>query len=217
MGLGWLGEALGVADDLVVAVLVHADRHHRRNVLVGAALALLEVDAVDVDVRMGAGRRPTSLLVGRFERLLVRSGDRAGGDAGAPRDLADVLDAARRYPGQAHLNDGLLDAGFAPLVALDDRDGEAQALELRHLERDLARRRGEAALVMVGAISGALVGELVGSGADEPVGLLAEWCDWVGHGVISGMIERVAQVVSTACAMSFLFWVCLAFRVCKEF
>lgn len=73
-----------------------------------------------------------------------------------------------------HLDDGLLDRRLAPFVALDDRRDEAHALELRHLERDLARRRGEAAFVVAGAVIGALVVALVGSGADEPVGLLVQ-------------------------------------------
>ena len=109
-----------------------------------------------------------------FERLVVQVGDRAGGDAGAPEDLAYVPDAPCGDVGQVHLDDGLLHAGLAPFVAIDDRRGEAHALELGHLERDLARRRGEAALVVAGAVSGVLVGALVGPGADELVGLLVE-------------------------------------------
>ena len=56
-------EALGAADDLAVSVLVHADRHHDRHVLVGASPAALQVDAVDVDVRVFAGQRPAPPLV----------------------------------------------------------------------------------------------------------------------------------------------------------
>ena len=46
-----------------------------------------------------------------------------------------------------------------------------------HLERDLARRRGESALAVAGAVRRALVGSLVRARADELVGLLVE------HGV----------------------------------
>ena len=176
-----LGEALGAADYLVVAVLVHADRHHDRHVLVGAAPASLQVDAVDVDVRVFAGQGPASPLLDRLESLVVEIGDRAGGDARAPQDLADVLDAARGHPGQVHLDDGLLDAGLAPLVALDDGGGEAHALELGHLDRDLARRRDESALV----------GSLVRARADELVGLLVE------HGVdglLDGFPDQLAKL-----------------------
>ena len=127
--LGRRREALGAPDHLAAAVLVHADCHHDRHVLVGAAPAALEVDAVHVDVRIGAVQRPTPPLIDRFERLVVGVGHRAGGDARVPQDPADVLDAPRRRPGQVHLDDGLLDAGLAPLVALDDRGGEAHALE----------------------------------------------------------------------------------------
>ena len=183
-------KALGAADDLAIAVLVHADGDHDGDVLVGAAPAALQIDAVDAGVRVFAGQRTASPFVDRLERLVVEVGDRAGGDARAPEDLADVLDAARRHAGQVHLDDGLLDRRLAPFVALNDRRGEAHALELGHLERDLARRRGEPALVV--------------PGADGSVSRLVEWCDWIGYGVISSMIERVAQVMPTACAMSFL-------------
>ena len=64
-------EALGAADGLAVSVLVHADRHHHRHVLVGASPAALEVGAVDVDVRVFAGQRPASPLLGRLESLVV--------------------------------------------------------------------------------------------------------------------------------------------------
>ena len=77
---------------------------------------------------------------------------------------------------------GLLDAGLAPFVALDDGGGEPHPLELGHLERDLARRRGEAALV----------GALVGPAADELVGLLVE------HrvdGLLDGFPDQLAQFV----------------------
>ena len=65
-------------------------------------------------------------------------------------------------------------------------------LELGHLERDPARRRGEAALVVAGAVGGALVGALVGPGADELVGLLVE------HrvdGLLDGFPDQLAQFV----------------------
>ena len=186
-----LGEALGAADHLAVAVLIHADRHHDRHVLVGAAPASLQVDAVDVDVRVFAGQGPASPLLDRLESLVVEIGDRAGGDARAPQDLADVLDAARGHPGQVHLDDGLLDAGLAPLVALDDGGGEAHALELGHLDRDLARRRGESALVVPGAVRRALVGSLVRARAHKLVGLLVE------HGVdglLDGFPDQLAKL-----------------------
>lgn len=89
-------------------------------------------------------------------------------------------------------------------------------LELGHLERDLARRCGESALVVAGAVSGALVGALVGPGADEPVGLLVERGNRLGHGLSPGMIEFGAQVIPTARAMSFFFWTRLAFMVSKN-
>ena len=105
-----------------------------------------------------------------------------------PQDLADVLDAPCGDAGQVHLDDGLLDRGLAPFVALDDGGGEAHPLELGHLERGLARRRGEAALVVAGAVRRALVGALVGPGADELVGLLDGFPDQLAQFVFHGLL-----------------------------
>ena len=55
------------------------------------------VEAVDEDVRVFAGQRAASPFVHGLERLVVEVGDRAGGDAGAPQDLADILDTPRRH------------------------------------------------------------------------------------------------------------------------
>lgn len=134
--LGRLGEALGAPDRLAVAIPVRAHGVHDGDVLVGAAPAALQADAVDVYVRVFAGQRLAPSFLDRLEGLVVEVGHRAGGDARAPQDLADVLDAARGHAGQVHLDDGLPD-GFpdrlAPLVALDDRGGEAHPLQLGHL------------------------------------------------------------------------------------
>ena len=177
-----LGEALGAADHLAVTVVVHADGYRDGDVLVGAASAALQVDAVDIDVRVLAFQRPAPPFLDRLEGLVVEIRHGADGDARAPQDLADVPDAARGRPGQIHLDDGLLDASLAPLVALDDRGGEAHPLELWHLERDLARRRGESALVVPGAVRRPIVGSLVRSRAHKLVGLLVE------HGV-DGLLD----------------------------
>lgn len=118
--------------------------------------------------------------------------DRAGGDVRAPQNLADVLDAARGRAGLVHFDDGLLDAGLAPFAALDDRGGEARALELGHPERGLARCGGEVALVAAGAVRRSPVDAFVGAGSDELVGLFVE------HGVdglLDGFPDQLAQFV----------------------
>lgn len=106
----------------------------------------------------------------------------AVGNAGSPQGLADVLDAPRGHAGQIHLDYGFLDAGLAPFVALDDGGREAHSLELGHTERGLARRRGEPALVVPGAVRHPRVGALVWVRAHELVGLLVE------HGV-DGLLD----------------------------
>ena len=64
-----LGEAVGALDRLAVAVLVHAYGDYDGDVLVGSAPAALQVDAIDVYVRVFAGQRPAPLLVGRVGRV----------------------------------------------------------------------------------------------------------------------------------------------------
>ena len=150
--LGRLREPLRGADDLAVAVVVDADGHHHGHVLEGAAPGPLQVDPVDEDIGIGAGERPAAPFLDGLERLLVEVRDRRCRHARAPEDLGYVLDPPGGDAGQVHLDHGLLDGGLAPLVALDDRRCEPHALELRHLERDLAGRGGEVPLVVAGAV-----------------------------------------------------------------
>ena len=74
----------------------------------------------------------------------------------------------------------LLHTGFAPFEALDDDGVAPHPIELGYLERDLARRRGEAALVAAGALRRAFVGALIGR--RQAVGCLVE------HGV-DGLLD----------------------------
>lgn len=94
--LGRLGEALGAADHLAVAVLARAYGDHHRDVLVRAAPAALEVDSVDVEVGIFAGQGPAPSLLDCREGFLVEVGHGAGRHARSPQGLADVFDAARR-------------------------------------------------------------------------------------------------------------------------
>lgn len=76
-GVGGLGVALRAADDLTVAGRVGADGDEDGRVLVGAAPAPLEVDAVDEDVGAVALARPPPPFLYGGERLPVEVGDRA--------------------------------------------------------------------------------------------------------------------------------------------
>lgn len=169
-----LGEALGAADDLAAAVAVDSDGDHDAHVLVGSAPAALEVDTVDEDVGVFAGKRPAPPFLDALVGLLVEVGDRTGRHAGAPEDLADVLDPARRDACQVHLDYGLLDAGLAPAVTLDHRRLERGAPKLGHVEHHLARRCGQLSLVVPAAVGLAVGGSLVLLGPHHLAGLLFE-------------------------------------------
>ena len=186
-----LGEALGGADDLAVAVVVDADGHHDGDVLVGASPAALQVYAVDVDVGVGALERAVPPLLDRGERLLVEVGDGRRRDARPPEDLGDVLDPPGRDPGEVHLDHRLLDAGLAPAVALDDRRREARALELGHVDGHLAGARGQAPVVMAGAVRLPLGGALVALGPDKVVGLRLQQAV---QRVLDGLSDQLAKI-----------------------
>ena len=189
-----LGEALGAADHLAVAVAVHADGDHDRHVLVGAAPAALEARAVDEHVGVLALERPVPPLLDRGEGLVVEVGDGAGRHAGAPQYLADILDAPGGHAGEAHLDDGLLDAGLAPAVSLDHRGLERGAAQLRHVELHLARRRDELSLAVARAVRLAPCRALVAPGVHQFVGLLLEeLVDDVAHGVFDELLDVEAQ------------------------
>ena len=163
--LGRLGEPLGRADDLALAVVVGAYGHHHRHVLVGASPASLEVDPVDADVGVGALEGAVAPLLDRGERLLVEVRDGGGRDARAPEDLAHVLDAPGGDPGEVHLDHRLLDRGLPAPVVLDDGRREPHALELGHADGDLARGGRELPLVVAGAVGFLVGGALVAPGA----------------------------------------------------
>lgn len=225
-----LGGALCSPYDLAVPVVVDAYRHRRGHVLVGAAPGPLEVDAVHVDVWVGALERAVAPLLDRRERLLVQIGDGRGRGAGAPEHLAHVLDPPRRDPRQVHLGHRLLDARLATPVALDDGGGEPYALELGHANRDLAGRSDRAPVVVAGAVRLASGGPLVALGADEVSGLFLEQavervlhgppdelpqvglqglliqrCDGLGHGLPPAcFFSRQSEIIPGRAMPSFL-------------
>ena len=189
--LGRLRESLGRADDLAVAVVVDAHGHHHGHVLVGATPRPFEVDAVDVDVGVRPVERAVAPLLDGRERPLVQLGDGRRRHGRSPQDLGDVLDPARRDAREVHLDHRLLDRGLAAAVALDDGRREPHALELGHADRHLAGRRGQAPLVVAGAVGLALGGPLVALGADEVAGLLLEQAV---QGVLDGSPDELAKV-----------------------
>lgn len=173
-----LREPPGAADDLASAVPVDACGHQDAGVLIGPAPAALQADAVGEDVGILAGQRPAAPLLHGSVGLLVEVGDGACRDPGAPGNLVDVLDAPGGGAGQAHLDDGLPDAGLAPAAALDDGGLEGRSAQLGHVELDLPRGRDELALVAAG---GALVSlgahHLLGQGVEGVLDCLPDELD----------------------------------------
>ena len=147
-----LGVALRAADDLPVAGGVDADGHQHGHVFVGPSPAALEVDAVDEDVGVVALERPPAPGLDRRERLPVEVGDGAGGHGRSPEEFGDVLDSPGRDAREVHLDDGLLDRGLAPAVALDDGRLEGCAAQLRHVELDLSGSGDELSRIVAVAV-----------------------------------------------------------------
>lgn len=69
-----------------------------------------------------------------------------------PEELGDVLDPPGGDARETHLDDGLLDRGLAPAVALDDGRPEGRAAEFRHAELDLPGPGGELSGVVAAAV-----------------------------------------------------------------
>ena len=201
--LGRLREALRGAYDLAVAVVVHADGHHRGDVLVAPAPGPLEVYPVHVDVGVGALQGPVPPLLDRREGPLVQVGDGRRGDARAPEDLAHVLDAPGGDAREARPGHRLLDRGLPAPAAPDDRRGGPHPLEPGHADRDLAGRRREPPLVVPGAVGLAVGGPLVAPRPDEVVGLLVQQS---ARHLLDGPPDELAQGRPSATPRSKIQW-----------
>ncbi len=169
-----LREPPGAADDLASAVPVDACGHQDAGVLIGPAPAALQADAVGEDVGILAGQRPAAPLLHGLAGPLAEVGDGACRGPGAPEGLADVLDAPGGDAGQAHLDDGLPDAGLAPAAALDGGGPEGRSAQPGHVGLDLPRGRDGLALVVAATVGLAAGGALVSPGAHHLLGLLLE-------------------------------------------
>ena len=143
---------------------------------------------------MLAPGQPVPPFLDRGERLVVEVGNGARRHAGAPQNLAYVLDAPGGHAGEVHLDDGLPGAGLAPAVALDHGRLERGAAKLGHVELHLARRRGQLSLVAARPVGLAVGRALVALGVHELVGLfLEELVDDVSHGVFDELFDVDAQ------------------------
>ena len=151
-GLRGLGVALGAADDLPVAGGVDADGDQHGHALAGPSPAALGVDAADEDVGVAALERPLPPCLDGREGPLVEVGDGAGGHRRPPEELGDALGPPGGDARQAHLDDGLLDRGLAPAVALDDGRPEGRAAEFRHAELGLPGPGDELSGVVAAAV-----------------------------------------------------------------
>jgi len=85
--------------------------------------------------------------------FLVQLADGSGRNLAAPQCLRDVLHTAHGDACQIHLDERLLHAAFPAAVPLDDGSLEGYALEPRHVERDVAGGRGEAAVIVTAAVA----------------------------------------------------------------
>lgn len=96
------------------------------------------------------------------------------GHAVAPQQLADVVNLPGGHAGQAHVDQGFLDALLAPPVAFDHRGLEQGALEFRHLQLEPAGLGGELAFVVAGPVRLPSPAALVSGGPGDLVGLGVE-------------------------------------------
>src|SRR5262249_61543308 len=108
------------AQHLPMAAAVAAPRHQDRHVADLAAPGPLQPDAVEEDVGVLPLDGAVAPGLDAAVDLLVQLADRARTDPCTPQRLRNVLDTADGDAGQVHLDQGLLDARLAALIALDD-------------------------------------------------------------------------------------------------
>lgn len=122
---------------------------------------------MDEDVRVAVFERPLPPCLDGHEGPRVEVGDGVGGHRRLPQELGDVLDQQGRDARQVHLNDGLLDRGLAPAVALDDGRLEGRLAELRYADLDFPGARDEPPRVVDDALGLLARRSLVAPGPDE--------------------------------------------------
>lgn len=122
---------------------------------------------MDEDVRVAVFERPLPPCLDGHEGPRVEVGDGVGGHRRLPQELGDVLDQQGRDARQVHLDDGLLDRGLAPAVALDDGRLEGRLAELRYADLDFPGARDEPPRVVDDALGLLARRSLVAPGPDE--------------------------------------------------
>ena len=105
--------------------------------------------------------------------FLVQLADGGGRDLAAPQCLRDVLHPAHGNACQVHLDERLLHAALPAAIPLDDGRLEGHALEPRHMERDIAGGRGEAAVIVAAAVALTGLAALIAGGLCQRLRLLA--------------------------------------------
>lgn len=153
---------LGSTQNLTETVLIHDNCHQNGNIFVFSAPVAAQVDAVHVDIWIpsalqGAVAPVLDVDVG----FLVQITDGGGGNLAALESLRDVLHTVHGYAGQVPFDERLFHAAFAAAVSLDDGGLRRDALELGHMERDIAGGRGEVAAVVTASVALACLAALV--------------------------------------------------------
>lgn len=94
---------------------------------------------------------------------------------------------------ESNLDNGLLDRGLAPAVALDDGRLEGRPAELRHAELDFPGARDEPPRVVAAAVGLPARRPLVALGPDELGRLLVEQCV---ERLLDGLPHQILYVVA---------------------
>ena len=149
-----LFHALCGAQNLTKTVLIHGNCHQNCHIFVLSAPVAAQVDAVHIDVWILAALQGALAPVLDVDvGFLVQLADGGRRDLAAPQCLGDVLHPAHGNACQIHFDEGLLHAALPAAVPLDDGGLEGYALEPRHVERDIAGGRGEAAVIVTAAVA----------------------------------------------------------------
>src|SRR5688572_3173648 len=189
MGFG-LGATDREAQDALAPVFPYADGQEQGAGADTVGVADLLVAGVEDQVADAAQRSLTPAA-----QLLVEHGRGAGdlgaGDVQAADPLHDVLDLAGRDAADVHLGDGQAQGAFGAEPAFEDGVGvelDGGPADLRHVDDDAAQAGVEGAGLEAVGVTAALVGPLVGLGAQ---GLLA----LEAHGLVEDELHGLEHSV----------------------
>ena len=170
-----LFHTFGSTKNLSVSVLIHCDCHKNCNIFILSAPVAPQVDTVHIDVWIFAAlQRAVPPVFNVDIGFLVQLTDGSRRYLAAPQGLGNILHPAHRDAGKIHLDEGFLHTAFPAAIPLDDGCLKRNALEARHMERDVSRSGGKISVIVAAAVALADLITLVAGSLSQFLSLLLQ-------------------------------------------